>query len=197
MNISLRTSIAFVAIALVCSFWMGLYSRLEPLALTMTGLFALLLWVLATKPISLKQAGVGGVAFSLLFALFMVLGYHIQITGGTYQGTAAENFISPYTLADGVAFVAIAGGTYVLSAAFLTFVRLQSEGARCSLRDIVDRGAVSRRWVTGGALFLLACWLPYLLAWWPGLIFNDSITSLEQVLGVQAWSNRFPLHIRP
>lgn len=107
MNISLRTSIAFAAIALVCSFWMGLYSRLEPVALTTTGLFILLLWVLATKPISFKQAGVGGAAFSLLFALFMVLGYHIQITGNTYQGAAAENFISPYTFADGVAFVAI------------------------------------------------------------------------------------------
>lgn len=193
MNISLRTSIAFAAIALICSFWMGLYSRLEPVALTTTGLFILLLWVLATKPISFKQAGVGGAAFSLLFALFMVLGYHIQITGNTYQGAAAENFISPYTFADGVAFVAIAGGTYVLSAAFLTFVRTRPEGACGGLRDVVGRGAVSRRWVAGGALFLFGCWLPYLLTWWPGLIFNDSITSLEQVLGLQAWSNRFPV----
>lgn len=35
-------------------------------------------------------------------------------------------------------------------------------------------------------------WIPYLLAYWPGLIFSDSIKSLDQVFGLAEWSNHHP-----
>jgi hypothetical protein len=43
------------------------------------------------------------------------------------------------------------------------------------------------------ALVILACWLPYLFAVWPGTVSNDSITQLMEIYGVKALSNGNPL----
>ncbi len=42
-------------------------------------------------------------------------------------------------------------------------------------------------------LLLLACWLPYLVAVWPGTVSNDSIAQLAQALGLTPLSNGNPL----
>ena len=43
------------------------------------------------------------------------------------------------------------------------------------------------------AALLLACWLPYLAAVWPGTVSNDSITQLAEIFGRKALSNGNPL----
>ena len=43
------------------------------------------------------------------------------------------------------------------------------------------------------ALFILACWTPYLTAVWPGTVSNDSITELFELFGVKSLSNGNPL----
>ncbi|MCE5342354.1 MAG: DUF6020 family protein [Eubacteriales bacterium] len=43
------------------------------------------------------------------------------------------------------------------------------------------------------ALLLFLCWLPYLVAVWPGTVSNDSITQLAEILGVKALENGNPL----
>ena len=45
----------------------------------------------------------------------------------------------------------------------------------------------------GYLLVLLLCWLPYLLAVWPGTVSNDSITQLGEIFGRKALSNGNPL----
>ncbi len=47
--------------------------------------------------------------------------------------------------------------------------------------------------VWGYLLLLLACWLPYLLAVWPGTVSNDSITQLAMIFGRKELSNGNPL----
>lgn len=47
--------------------------------------------------------------------------------------------------------------------------------------------------VWGFALLLLACWLPYLFAVWPGTVSNDSITQLKQIFGLIPLENSNPL----
>ena len=36
-------------------------------------------------------------------------------------------------------------------------------------------------------------WTPYLLAYWPGFIFGDSLYSVRQVLGMTPWDNHHPV----
>lgn len=42
-------------------------------------------------------------------------------------------------------------------------------------------------------IFIFLMWLPYFLTWYPGLIFGDSLNSIYQALGLQEWSNHFPV----
>ncbi len=52
---------------------------------------------------------------------------------------------------------------------------------------------VQRSHTFGFTLLLLACWLPYLLAVWPGTVSNDSITQLAEALGQIPLSNGNPV----
>ena len=45
----------------------------------------------------------------------------------------------------------------------------------------------------GYLVLLLLCWLPYLLAVWPGTVSNDSITQLAEIVGRKPLSNGNPI----
>lgn len=45
-------------------------------------------------------------------------------------------------------------------------------------------------WISWGTTFI--CWLPYYLKYYPGVITTDSISQIEQVLGIQPYSNHHP-----
>lgn len=54
--------------------------------------------------------------------------------------------------------------------------------------EIGDRGSFLYSFI-----FILSMWIPYFLTWYPGLIFADSANSIYQALGIQQWSNHFPV----
>ncbi len=41
-------------------------------------------------------------------------------------------------------------------------------------------------------LIILVCWLPYYLTYFPGLLSNDSVWQMDQVLGIRPYSNHHP-----
>lgn len=125
-----------------------------------------------------------------LFAFSLVLGHHIHIGEDTYAGTAAENYIEPYTWFDAVAFFCI---LYVLVLMARAITQITHD--------------YRLKYTSGGALkvtsiplepFLIASaaivafWLPYLLAYWPGLLFTDTLSSLNQIFGAPL-SNHHPI----
>ncbi len=60
--------------------------------------------------------------------------------------------------------------------------------------DITKTGVVGeRRNFLCYYIFILLMWLPYFLTWYPGVIFADSANSIYQALGIQQWSNHFPV----
>lgn len=129
--------------------------------------------------------------FALLLSLSIVLGFHIVIGNG-FDGTLADNHITPYTPLDAVAFL-------LIFCAVMAF----STTAFCILRRVAGQGRLGTpprtleplgpRWVLGLAALMFVLWAPYLLAYWPGLIFGDSLSSIRQALGTQEWSNHFPV----
>lgn len=110
--IFIRTLVLFAACRLLV-----LYLNLQPEPL-FTAVFALGLTVLCRRVSSAKAwrsfsgqsitARIAATMFSAFFAISIVLGKHIVMTGSSYAGTVAENYIAPYGLMDLVAFVDVA-----------------------------------------------------------------------------------------
>lgn len=129
------------------------------------------------------------VAIALL-ALSLVLGHHIHIGENPDHGTIAENFIEPYSWFDAVAFICI---LYVLNlmARAITQITIDyrlknNPGPAVKVSSI----PLKPLFVTSTAIAVL--WLPYLLAYWPGLIFGDTLSSLNQIFGAPL-SNHHPV----
>lgn len=138
-----------------------------------------------SNPSGIPQKRMSIWLISILFALSVVLGHHIAITGSSYSGTADVNFISPYTGWDAIALALIAYGASTLISSLLSRISRKSFPAPCM-------DTISTRRVLAASLVLFLLWLPYLLAYWPGIIFYDTLNSLRQTLGVNPWVNHHP-----
>lgn len=129
------------------------------------------------------------VAIALL-ALSLVLGHHIHIGENPDHGTIAENFIESYSWFDAVAFICILY-VLILMARAITQITIDyrlknNPGAAVKVSSI----PLKPFFVTSTVIAVL--WLPYLLAYWPGLIFGDTLTSLNQIFGAPL-SNHHPV----
>lgn len=130
------------------------------------------------------------VFLSTLFSLSIVLSNHIAITGQTYSGTIGDNYISPYSLADFIIFVAIAIASFaVVMLAYGICRHLLAKPAKIQSTVLPLRHKPILLYA--GCIALLH--VPYLLAYWPGFIFGDSISSINQALGNAPYSNHHPV----
>lgn len=131
--------------------------------------------------------------FCLLFDISLILGYHIDINGSTYAGLAAENYISPYSYLDLIAFffmlpcllVLAMGGYSLITHAFKKPNSSTSINTICL--DTIDIKSIVLL-----SLIPFICWIPYLLIYWPGFIFGDTLSSLAQATGMAPYSNHHP-----
>lgn len=129
------------------------------------------------------------VAFSLLLALSIVLGNHIVISGNPYSGLVTENFIAPYSPSDFGIFIA-AFAIAIACCLLLNF--LFCKGINSTLKRGDDKPLKARP-IAIYAIVMFALQLPYLLTYYPGLIFNDSISSISQALGLLPYYNHHPV----
>lgn len=125
-----------------------------------------------------------------LLALSLVLGHHIHIGGNTVHGTIAENFIEPYSWFDAVAYICI---FYVLMlmARSITHITLGYR-LKDTSRTVTKVSSIPLKpfFISSAAIAVL--WLPYLMAYWPGLIFGDTLSSFNQIFGAPL-SNHHPV----
>ena len=123
--------------------------------------------------------------FSALFALSLVMGYHLQIKKA-YDGLIGDNIITPYSLGDAAAFFLMFPGI------LLPALALCALGARLRGRTAAPCRPVPamRRNLF---LLILAGYIPYLLLYWPGLVMSDTMTSLHEALGYTALTSHHPV----
>lgn len=129
------------------------------------------------------------VALALL-AFSLVLGHHIHIGENTYSGTIAENYIEPYSWFDAVAYICILYVLILISRAITQITTDHRSKYAGGTAVKVSSIPLKPFLIASAAIFAL--WLPYLLAYWPGLIFGDTLTSLDQVFG-SPLSNHHPV----
>lgn len=136
-----------------------------------------------------RLASVLFAVIALLFSASMIYGDNIVIETDAYSGLVDECYIAPFGIRDALAFAVIACATYALeSAGFLLLVK--DAAAR---RTLPSLERVDARHVALLAALMFALWLPYLLTYWPGFVFSDSLSSLGQARGLSPLSNHHPV----
>ena len=129
--------------------------------------------------------------FSALFTASLILGEHLVI-GNQYSGLADVNYISAYSWVDVLAFVCMVPGLFCIFSAPVACLRKRAACGRTPA-DELELLPLGVKWVIGLTLIVFVLWLPYLVIYWPGFVFNDSLSSLRQALGYTEWSNHFPV----
>lgn len=192
-----RCAIVGVAILAFSAYFLGLYLRLEPIGVSRIVVFALssACWInilAGSKPTAREILAFG--TFSLLFDAALVLGYHIMVDAETaYTATKDEAFISDYSFVDAVAFFGMIPALFVSCLGSFRGIAFLSK--RASARSILSAVSVpteKKPAILLGVLLFLA-WSPYLFAYYPGLIFGDTLSSLAQVFGFEPLSNHHPV----
>lgn len=124
------------------------------------------------------------------FAFSLVLGHHIHIGEDSYAGTIAENYIEPYSWFDAVAYICI---FYVLMLMAHAITQITTgPHLKYASGTAVKVSSIPLKPFLIASATIAALWLPYLLAYWPGLIFGDTLSSFNQIFGAPL-SNHHPV----
>ena len=190
--------ILLIVLAAISNFFLSYYLQFEPR--TLFGVVFFLLTLKATavlKGVSFQKRELIAIGlFVFLFDLSLIFGFHITITGSTYNGSAFENYISPYSIIDLVALVFIFPGLFtMLLAAYSVFIRSHKTPLPLKAShstSILKVNPLGIKTTILLALIPFICWIPYLLIYWPGFIFGDTLSSLAQATGLASYSNHHP-----
>lgn len=181
----------FIVVLAISSFFLALYLQFEPRTVVGIALFigsllaAKYLYNLKIKP--KKSELISFLALSVLFDLSLILGYHIIISGGTYAGLVNENYISAYSLLDAAAFILMLPSIFVIAFALYKLI-----GSPYTSTTFETDLPINMKKTLLLALIPFICWMPYLLIYWPGFIFGDTLSSLAQATGLATYSNHHP-----
>ena len=163
--------ILLIVLAAISNFFLSYYLQFEPRALFGIAFFFLTLKAMTVlKGVSFRKRELIAIGlFAFLFDLSLILGLHIAITGSTYDGSAFENYISPYSIIDFVALILIFPSLLVMLLAAYRFISSQctsknSSSYESSLKPVGPLGVKTTILL---ALIPFICWIPYLLilAW--------------------------------
>ena len=136
-----------------------------------------------------RAAGSLGV-FSLLLGLATVLGYHIHVES-VYNGLIDTSYIISFTFLDVISLLFISLVVFVVSKGLYIVVsggKLRkfffSEGRTDQIRI---------KHVLLVALFLMVPYVFYLMIYYPGFVFADSLASVDQAVGIVPLNNHHPI----
>lgn len=179
--------LALAAMLTLSACLLGENLQIAPIPLFCALLGALTLggaWLLRRRPLARKEMlTLGG--FALLLSIVLILGQHISVDAmDLYGGTYQKNKILPYSWRDLCAvLVMLPSLTTLLGALYRLIANVKGTAF-----DPAPHW--KRHFCLFGVLLLL--WLPYLLAYWPGVILGDTLSSIRQALGITRLNNRHP-----
>lgn len=185
-------SVLAVFLSYIAAFVTSYYLQYEPSSVWRTLLFAVIIVCISRcrvkRPLLIKEF-VLTVIFSSMLSCSIVVSKHIVLsTGNGYSGLATENYITPYSWSDLFAFIIIAGTVGLLAFSVIDWFK-----KHVNRQYIADLAPLKLRPLFSRAVVLFLCYIPYLLTYWPGFIFSDSIRSLWQIFGLAPWNNHHPI----
>ena len=178
-----------IGVLIFCQAYVWMLNRyLDPLCYVLCFALLAFMYVQTCKePPKRREIIIGGV-FSLILSMVFVVGDKISFNDDVF-GPYTVNFIYPLTIQDWIG---------VLCWIPLVFVVIY--GLCCVARRNavpIQEGKISKKrglllWALLSG-FIMICWLPYLLAYYPGVVVGDSIASLNQALGKTPYTNHYPV----
>lgn len=146
-----------------------------------------------TKSYGLTRAETVRLAiFTAVLCLVLLAGGHIHFSGN-FHANQFQNRIEPYTPWDILTLVLPFPVLWLLCTWVYRRLVPASDSERTLGHPLFPLTGVDWRPVMILAAIMFAAWLPYLLAYWPGLVFGDSVRSINQVLGGEDLSNHDPV----
>ena len=186
-SFSVRSALSY-ALVPAGAWTLAVYLQLEPVPLfrlLLAGTAFFSLRTLMRSPLKKRETAVFAL-FSAAISLVLVLGYHIHMED-RYFGTAFDNYITPYTLMDALAFFLMIPALTALFSALYRAIAAQKPAFIQTAAPACKR----RRLIVFAALLL--CYLPYFVVYYPGLVLNDTITSIAQALDMEPLVNHHPV----
>lgn len=197
LSVSQWRVLVFFCLALLAQI-LSVYSNLPYPALIKLVLFFLLATALfyirkeECRVLFSRRVVIGFALFSCCAAASLVTGFHICIeTANLYGGGISEIFLSPFTTLDILGFAALTAVSFLLTLFAYAFLRRTVAPRLYGLCYKGNTGCAKK--AIPACLLLLLFWLPYLLSYWPGLIYGDSLASLKQVEGLVDIDNHHPV----
>ena len=126
--------------------------------------------------------------FSCLFSVVLILGYHIHVESG-YGGLMDVNYIIPYSIGDFVSYPFLVMACYSIAKAL--YLILQDKKEFAGLQFSLDKKITWKQMLLVCSLLFIA-WIPYFLTYYPGIIYGDTIASIQQAVREAWWSNHHP-----
>lgn len=131
-------------------------------------------------------------SLSVLFSIATLYSSHLNITGSLYSGTMAQNTLRPFSWFDILNFTGVLFISFLLL--FGLVVQIQLHRSNISDKLINDKLInISSKSVLKTFIVIIVCWLPYLFAYWPGLIYGDTTSSFYQILNDVPLNNHHPV----
>lgn len=135
-----------------------------------------------------KPARVPRLVFSLLLSAAAVFGLHLHIVS-PYDGRMDENYITPFAWPDLLLLALLTALFTLLLGLLFRALGRGKKGLHAGGPCLAGQGL---RFVLI-LLLLFLLWLPYLLRYCPGFLFQDSLNSLQQAMGLLPLNNRNPI----
>lgn len=167
----------------------------EPIALSSVIIFTLmvvlLLFRINKRRLYLRE-NIIFICFSSLFSMAVLLSSHINIaTEVPYFGTARDITFSKITTKDIYIYLMCMFGVYYIATSIYLFISYEGEK---STNKIIFR---KRKEIRGISLLIISIlflcfWFPYLIEYWPGFVFGDTINSINQIYS-GVWNNHHPV----
>lgn len=135
---------------------------------------------------NIRKLNIPELVYSLAFALMTVLSRHATYSDKIESSILTVNMTS-FKLIDTLVFIVISVVAYVL----MQLLKLVIDKVRPIVweKDKPKRFSKAVTWLIIFAVIII-CHIPYMMSYWPGGIYNDTLDSIEIALGKSAWSNQ-------
>ena len=121
--------------------------------------------------------------YSIAFSIMLMLARHVVYNGGDLTSTYVSDF-SPVDILYFVLFLPI---VYLVLTLLAVVVNKTAAGF-----FVASRARTAPLFIVLTAFFMIL-WIPYLMTYWPGGIYSDTVDSIQTAMGNAEWDNHNPI----
>ena len=121
--------------------------------------------------------------YSVAFSIMLMLARHVVYNGGDLTSTYVSDF-SPVDVLYVVLFLPI---VYLVLTLLAVVVNKTAAGF-----FVASRARTAPLFIILTAFFMIL-WIPYLMTYWPGGIYSDTVDSIQTAMGNAEWDNHNPI----